>query len=50
MCNVPLSDVRYFAAGDDVNIFVRVGLEDLAYSTILKYSNRDNSPRSGTLG
>lgn len=42
--NIPMSDLRYFAAGDDVNIFVRIGLEDLLMSTILLVTNRTNSP------
>lgn len=50
MAGLADSDLRYFAAGDDVNVFVKPEHVELFYATILKYTNRDNKPRPGTLG
>jgi len=50
LCSLSDNDIRYFAAGDDVNIFVRRGLEAKFYDQILAVTNRGNVANNGTLG
>lgn len=50
MADIPVECCKYFASGDDVNIFVSDKHFDLLVSTILKYTNRTNTSIPGTLG